>query len=129
MRYKDGKCSCGRYLTLIKSIEGREQELIITKKGNLISMTAMNMHSDVFDNVKQFQFYQDTPGKVIFKVVKKNNYSDEDTMYILQELQKKMKNQVDIEIKFVNEISRTKRGKYKFLIQKLYMDPLNKKIS
>lgn len=40
-----------------------------------------------------------------------------------------MKNQVDTEIKFVNEIPRTKRGKYKFLIQKLYMDSLNKKIS
>ncbi|MBA7709897.1 hypothetical protein ES703_118823 [subsurface metagenome] len=82
VRYKDSKCSCGRQLPLIKSIEGREQELIVTGKGNLISMTAINMHSGVFDNVKQFQFYQDTPGKVIFKVVKKNNYSDEDTIYI-----------------------------------------------
>jgi len=118
-RYTAHNCSCSRQFPLVKIIEGRLQELIVTKNGNLISMAALNMHSDVFDNVKQFQFYQDIPGKVIFKVIKKNTYSNKDTNYIIQELQKKMKNQIDIKIKFVNEISLTKRGKYTFLIQKL----------
>jgi len=119
IEYTNHKCSCGRRLPLIKRVEGRLQELIITKRGNLISMVALNMHSDVFDNVKQFQFYQDSPGKVIFKVIKKDTYTEKDTRYILQELQKKMKNQVDIAIKFVNEIPLTDRGKYTFLAQKL----------
>jgi len=121
IEYTTHKCSCGRNLSLIKKIEGRLQELIVTKKGNLISMVAMNMHSDIFDNVKQFQFYQDIAGKVLFKIVRKNTYTNKDTKYILKELQKKMKNQVEIKIEFVNEMPRTDRGKYKFLIQKLPM--------
>ena len=119
VEYSTHICSCDRQLPLIKSIEGRLQELIITKNGNLISMAAMNMHSDIFDNVRQFQFFQNIPGKIILKVVKKEIYNKKDTKYIIQELQKKMKNQIEIEIKFVSKIPLTNRGKYTFLIQKL----------
>jgi len=125
--YTNNRCSCGRKLPLIKRIQGRLQELVVTKRGNLISMVALNMHSDVFDNVKQFQFYQDVPGKVIFKVIKKDTYTKKDTMYILQELQRKMKNQVDITIEFVSRIPLGSRGKYTFLEQKLPIaDYINK---
>ena len=113
------KCSCGRELPLIKRIEGRSQELVVTKKGNLISMTAINMHSDVFDNVKRFQFVQERKGNVVMNIIKKPSYTDKDTEYILSELYKKMGAGVDLEIVFVDEIPKTKRGKYRFLIQKL----------
>jgi len=124
VEYSTHSCSCDRQLPLIKSIEGRLQELIVTKNGNLISMVAMNMHSDIFDNVRQFQFFQNIPGKIIFKVVKKETYTEKDTRCIIQELQKKIKNQIEIEIKFINKIPFTKRGKYTFLIQKLPIESL-----
>ena len=118
--YTAHKCSCGRSHPLVKKIEGRwQQEMIVARDGNLISMTALNTHSDVFDNVKQFQFYQDTPGRVTLKIIKKDTYTEKDTKYIIQELQKKMKYQIDIKIEFINNIPLTKRGKYTFLIQKL----------
>jgi phenylacetate-CoA ligase len=113
------RCSCGRELPLIKRIEGRLQELVVTKKGNLIPMTGINMHSDVFDNVKQFQFVQEKKGRLIMNIIKKSSYTDKDTEYILSELYKKMGDGVDIEIVFVDEIPLTERGKYRFLIQKL----------
>jgi phenylacetate-CoA ligase len=106
-------------LPLIKRIEGRLQELVVTKKGNLIPMTGINMHSDVFDNVKQFQFVQEKKGRLIMNIIKKSSYTDKDTEYILSELYKKMGDGVDIEIVFVDEIPLTERGKYRFLIQKL----------
>lgn len=118
--YTAHKCSCGRLHPLVKKIEGRWwQEMIVARDSNLISMTALNMHSDIFDNVKQFQFYQDTPGRVTLKIIKKDTYTEKDTKYIIQELQKKIKNQVKIEIEFVGNIPLTGRGKYRFLIQKL----------
>ncbi len=50
------KCECGRNYALLERVEGRLQEFIITETGRLISMAAVNMHSDIFDNGKQFQF-------------------------------------------------------------------------
>ena len=117
--YTSSKCSCGRNYPLLKRVEGRLQELIVTGTGRLVSMTAINMHSDVFDNVKQFQFYQDTKGEVIFNVVKKATYTERDTQYIRSELSKKLGDDMKLQIRFVDQIPRTKSGKYRFLIQKL----------
>ena len=115
----NGKCECGRNYSLLKKVEGRLQELIVTKNGRLISMTAINMHSNVFDNVKQFQFYQDKKGEVIFNIVRKDGYTEKDTEHIEKELGQKLGYDVDLIIRFAVCIPRTQSGKYRFLIQKL----------
>ena len=128
IRYKTGDsavwtnkgCGCGRDLALLKKIEGRWlQERIITKQGSFIAITALNTHTNIFENVKQFQYFQEEKGKVILKIIKKETYSEEDTKKILDELSHKMKGLVDLDIVSVEEIPKTERGKYRFLIQKL----------
>jgi len=116
---KFGCDKCGRQFQLLERIEGRIHEFIVTKAGRYISMTAINMHDDIFDNVKQFEFYQDTPGKVIFKVVKKDTYTEKDTEKIYRGLKRKLGEDMDLEIVFVDTIPRTESGKYRFLDQRL----------
>ncbi len=131
IRYKTGdmgiftkeKCSCGRSYPLLKNIEGRwKQEFIVTGDNRLIPTVALHMHSDVFDNVKQFQFYQEKKGEVVFRIVKADTYKDEDTENIKNELYEKLGKNVDLKIEFMDEIPRTKRGKHKYLIQKIPID-------
>jgi len=117
-----GPCTCGRHYPLLEHVEGRLHEFIVTKDRRLISMTAVNMHSDVFDNVVQFQFYQEKAGEVILRIVRKPGYTDRDTDYILSELEKKFEGDVDVTVHFVTKIPRTRRGKYRFLIQDLPLD-------
>ncbi|MBL7987918.1 MAG: phenylacetate--CoA ligase family protein [Chlorobi bacterium] len=113
------QCQCGRNYLLLDRIEGRLQEMMVSKNGNLISMTAINMHSDVFDNLYQFQFYQDTPGKLIMKQVRRAAFSQEDDKKINYELQQKIGDQFDVECVAVDSIETTERGKSRFLIQKI----------
>ncbi len=47
--------------------------MVVTKNGRYISMTAINMHDDVFDNLRQFQFHQDKIGEVTFNYVPKED--------------------------------------------------------
>jgi phenylacetate-CoA ligase len=115
----NAECRCGRKYPLLIKVSGRLQEFILTKKNRYISMTAINMHSDVFDNVKQFQFYQEKRGEVVFNLVKKESYTDNDTDYIRKELQKKLGNDVELFIRIVDQIPRTPSGKHRFLVQKL----------
>jgi phenylacetate-CoA ligase len=110
---------CGRRFAILDTIEGRLQEIIITGTGRYIPMAAINMHSDVFDSVRQFQFHQDMPGRVVLRVAPKVAYSDEDTAKIYRELRKKLGQDMELEIVFVDEIQRTARGKHRFLEQKL----------
>ncbi|KLK88544.1 coenzyme F390 synthetase [Methanoculleus sediminis] len=112
-------CTCGRSYPMLERVEGRLQEFIVTKNRRFISMTAVNMHSDIFDNVAQFQFHQEKEGETLLRIVKKPGYSDRDTERILKELDRKFDGDVDVTIRFVDEIPRTQRGKYQFLIQEL----------
>lgn len=104
---------------LWKRIEGRLQELIVTSTGRLISMTAINMHDETFDNVRQFQFYQDTPGKLILKILPNQKFSNKDLQRIYDSLKFKLGDDTELEIKIVEQIPRTRSGKLRFLEQKL----------
>lgn len=113
---------CGRQFQLLDKIKGRLQEMIVTRNGRYISIAAINMHSDIFDHVMQFQFYQEKKGEVIFNVVRKETYSERDTEYIKRGLHKKLGNDTKLKIRFVNNIPHTQSGKYRFLIQKLALE-------
>jgi Coenzyme F390 synthetase len=117
--FSTSKCACGRNYPFIKHVEGRLQEFIVSSKGRYISMVAINMHSDVFDNVKQFQFYQEKAGEVYFNIIKKPTFSQIDNWKIEKELSKKLGDDVSLKIRFVDKIPRTPSGKHRFLIQKL----------
>jgi len=128
IRYKTGdigvytkeKCECGRNYPLLKKIEGKwKQEFIITGDNRMISTVIMHMHSTVFDNVKQFQFYQEKKGEVVFRIVKTDNYAEKDTKNIENEICKKLGKDIKLKIEFVDKIPRTERGKHKYLIQKI----------
>ncbi|MDM5154207.1 hypothetical protein QUF88_10270 [Bacillus sp. DX1.1] len=113
-------CSCGRNHVLAKRILGREQEVVITKTGNKVILTgAYKVIFSLQEQIELAQFYQDRPGVVILKIVKKNTYRIESEHLILRELYKKFGDSVDIHIVYVDDIERTQRGKQLFHIQKL----------
>ena len=113
------QCSCGRQYPLLEKVEGRLQEFIVTRGGNLISVTPINYESEAFENIRQFQMYQEEMGELIMKVVKKPAYTEEDTRQLTRELQWQLGDEVNVHVRFVNEIPRTEGGKFRYLIQKL----------
>lgn len=127
IRYKTGdlgvytseKCPCGRNFFLLKKIEGRDQDFIVTKDGSLISIAAINIHLEVLNNIKQFQFYQEKVGIVTIKLIKKNTYTEKDSKQIKEHLHKKLGVDTELIIEFVDQIPVTLRGKHQYLVQKL----------
>jgi phenylacetate-CoA ligase len=120
--YSKEECKCGRQFPIIKRIEGRLQEYLIAVNHNLISYTSINFHSDIFDNVKRYQYFQEKVGDVVLKIEKGKYYSENDTNKILLEHEKKFKGQMKLELLFVPQIELTKRGKYKVIDQKLNVE-------
>lgn len=113
-----GSCSCsGRVL---KTVEGRRlQEMLVTSKGNKISMTAINFHSDIFDRVKFYQFYQDTPGKVTMRIVKNDGYTTMDETAIRHALEEKLGKFLHLDFSYVESVEMSKNGKFRYVISKL----------
>lgn len=114
------ECPCGRHYPMIERIEGRLQEFIVTRDGRLISICVLGAaHFDVLDNVHQTQYYQDTPGRLVFRVVPKTGFSLTDLKRIQAVVQAKTGNDLEVEVEVVKEIPRTKAGKHRMIEQRL----------
>lgn len=128
VRYRTGdyaeigrpSCACGRPYVLLGKVFGRwHQEMLIGKCGNLISITALNFHTGIFDNVRQFQLVQREIGKVEVRLVRKPGYTDEDTRRIYSSLSEKIGESMEIAFTFHESIAVTERGKYRYIVQEL----------
>jgi len=128
IRYRTGdlaawaknECSCGRHLPLFINLQGRAQELIVTKDGGVMTLTNFIWpQSRLLDNIYQLQFYQTKPGLVVVRIVKKPTYTEADTQALLQDFKQRTRERVNFKIEFVKEIPRTSRGKFNYLVQEL----------
>jgi phenylacetate-CoA ligase len=121
--YMVNNCPCKRSGRMFKTMQGRWfQQQVVTKDNALIAITALNSHSDVFDKVKQFQYYQDKIGELVLRLVVKKGFSARDEEKIKEELSIKLGESMFVKIRYLNEIPRTDRGKYKFLVQELMVN-------
>lgn len=117
------KCPCGRMHKRLEKIEGRwKQDVLVNKQGALVTLTALNMHSDVFDLLERYQFIQDTIGVVDFHLKPLEALTQADIDKILTELQKKVDYQIEFNIRIVDDIPVMKNGKYKIIDQRLQIE-------
>jgi phenylacetate-CoA ligase len=118
-RYSEKECSCGRQYSLINGIEGRVQDFFVSRNGHLIPFSGYYLTLKVSNQIEKFQYYQDRKGMVVLKIVRKEKYTDNDTKKIKKELDIKYGDNLDFRIDFVDDITRSESGKYKYLVQKL----------
>jgi phenylacetate-CoA ligase len=104
---------------VLERVEGRVQELAVTATGRKISMAAINMHTDIFDHVKQFRFVQNRKGAIKMEIVRKSDFSRDDERIIRDGVSEKLGEDMELEIGYVDSIPRARSGKARFLVQKL----------
>jgi len=105
-------CSCGRKYPLLKKIEGRKQDFFVERTGSLITFNCSD---------ESFQYVQNFPGKVLLNINAKSKFTISDIEQIKRDFFKYYPN-FDMDIKFVDDISRTESGKFRYLIQNLPID-------
>jgi len=115
------RCGCGREYPLLKRVEGRLQDFVVTEDGRLISLTALifGQHFHAFSRIKDMQIEQERRGEIMVRIVRVGGYADKDEKEIFQKIQKITGNQLFVQFEYVDEIPRTRMGKRLFLIQKL----------
>jgi phenylacetate-CoA ligase len=105
---------------IVRSIWGRwPQEFLVGRAGNLISMTALNIHSTAYSTVRQFQFYQDTPGVAVMRVVPLDDGDTSPGELLLREFAAKVSRVLELRVQVVSSLETTIRGKQAFIDQRL----------
>jgi len=117
-------CACGRNYKILSSIEGRVQDYVIDREDNLVPLAPAVFNYDDMDwkGVKEFKVLQKEKGELIFKILLESKLEAR-----LDEIEQVFKKKIsaifgftfDIIIEFVDELPKSKIGKYRYLEQKL----------
>ena len=97
-------------------------EFLITQDGKMLNTYMSNIASDIFRNVKQFQFYQEELGIAYLKIVKGPAYAETDNHLIKREVDKRFNipnNRISITVIFVDNIEQPPSGKTLMTDQRL----------
>lgn len=111
-------CRCGRAWTQFSDVQGRwGQEALLSKQHGRISLTALNMHGPIFDNVARFQYVQRTVGHCTIRVVPTPAFTQTDADEIVRSHHEKVRGEIEFDIETTTELALTQRGKLKRLVQ------------
>lgn len=114
----DSTCSCGRQWERFTDVEGRwKQDMLTGRSGAAISLTALNMHGAVLDNVVRFQYVHPEPGRCVFRVVPAPGFTDADRLRIESAFRDRVGGELDVVVEVVEAIGLTDRGKLKRVVR------------
>lgn len=100
-------------------IAGRGQEFLISKTGRRISLTAINMHSTIFDDLLAVQFFQEQPGFAEFRYVPAPGFRESRLAEIEKGLRQKLGDDFELFFEPVCDVEKTPSGKHRWLISQL----------
>jgi phenylacetate-CoA ligase len=112
----DKKCTCGRSLPLLNSVEGRTDDIFYTSGGRQIGRLdpIFKAHLPVIEA----QVVQESLNKVIVRFVPAPDYEPKDGQSIIKRLQERM-GDIDVVLEAVSELPREPNGKFRAVISKI----------
>lgn len=125
-------CSCGVNLPLMRSIEGRSNDMIILDNGQYLSPTNITTMLYCFP-IDQYQIIQRSKNKIEMRVVKGKEYTEETEelikLYFIRMVHDDWTidhisddESIDIEIIYVDDIPVTDSGKFRYIISEVPID-------
>jgi phenylacetate-CoA ligase len=109
-------CDCGRPGRVVRAIDGRAEDYIVTRGG--VRLGRLDHVFKDLVHVREAQLYQETPGAMVVRVVKGPAYTDQDERQLRSELLKRVGDEVRFTIEYRDELQRTPRGKLRFVVSK-----------
>ncbi len=103
----------------VEEVAGRGQEFLVTGTGRRISLTAFNMHDDIFDGLYAVQFFQPEPGVAEFRYIPSPEFHSSRLAQIESGILRKLGDDFRLVMRQVAEVEKTPRGKHSWLISKL----------
>jgi phenylacetate-CoA ligase len=114
-------CPCGRELPLIKSIEGRDNDIVVTSAGKIL-------HSEIFAyinrnlikegyHIREFKIIQNA--KDMLRVLVPRDTRDNTLLALRQQIKKHIGSDMRILVEHVDEIPRERSGKVRYFVSEL----------
>lgn len=114
---EEKQCQCGSNYTILESIEGRIDDIVITECGKRIGR--LDHIFKGINSVKECQIIQMSLKNFKLKLVRSNGFTESNANVIISNLKSRVGDNIDISLEYVSNIERTSRGKFKGVISKI----------
>ena len=127
IRYKTGDvgalsedtCSCGRGLPILKNIEGRTTDFIITPDGKIMHGLSLVYVLRELEGIKEFKIIQEKPDCFIINIVKDSVFKTENETLIKDGFKKRIGTDIKIIFNYLPEIKAESSGKFRYVVSKV----------
>jgi phenylacetate-CoA ligase len=104
-------CSCGRDSRVLHSIEGRQDDYVLTPEGRRIMRFGFVFHHT--ERVAESQVLQYELGRIVIRVVRRPGYTASDEQFIRNEVARLVSPRLEVDFDYVDEIEREPNGKFR----------------
>ena len=110
------RCSCGRGLALLSSVQGRTRHVIHMPDGRVLHGTVLSTVLKVFPEVARWQARQTAPGELLILVVPTRHWTEASAAAIVAKLAEKLGAGVSYTVEAVDSIPLTPAGKFQTIV-------------
>lgn len=119
------RCSCGRGLSLIERVEGREADYVVTRSGKMVSGISLTENFALhIDGTAQVQIVQEQIDLLRLRIVRGDGFGPRSYDQVQDLVTKTFHGEMRHEIEFVDGIPQEASGKYRFCISNVAQDHL-----
>lgn len=111
------RCKCGRQFPALARIAGRQDDVVLAPSGAPVGRLDPIFKGN--RGILESQLVQVAPDVVELKVVRAEDFDDEDAQQLRYELYKRLGNEMKIRIDFVEAIPREPNGKFRAVVSRL----------
>lgn len=113
------QCTCGRYMPRFRGITTKDEDIVVTPEGKLVSSSVLTHPFKPLDAIQESQIIQERIDFLRIKIVRREDYNDKDSAHLISALHERVGANMHIELEFVENIPRTKSGKFRWVISKV----------
>lgn len=128
LRYKIGDvvtldeegCDCGIAFPTIKEIDGRIDEMFLSRSGEVYDSHFFNILAREMEGVLQYQLVQHDLDNMTLKIIKGENFKRSDVDWFISSIKDKF-GEIEIKVEYVDEIPCSPSGKVRYTINESKM--------
>jgi phenylacetate-CoA ligase len=113
----EGECACGRPGRLVAAIDGRKEDVVVTKSGARLGRLD-HLFKDMV-HIREAQIRQTRPGHIELRVVRGPEYAEADERRLREETRKRTGTDLDFDIVYLDALPRMASGKLRFVVSEI----------
>ena len=116
---KANLCTCGRTLPLMEDVTTKAEDLLRLKDGRLIPPSVLTHPFKPLDCIDASQIVQTDLDRLVIRLIPRAEYTQKHADQLVRDLKARVGDDMRIDIELVEELPRTARGKFKWVISEV----------